>query len=263
MAPRSICLPRARSAFPPRASAVAACGGFAFAVYRVRTRQLTRQLNVRFEERLAERTRIAQELHDTLLQGVLSVSMQLHSAVDDLPGETPNRQEFERVLHLMSRVSDEGRVAVRGLRTESADDLEQAFCLVQQEYAARTSADFEVTVEGRVRSLHPLIRDEVYRIGREALVNAFRHARAKKIEVELEYSPRHLRLLIRDDGCGVDENILRGGRDGHWGLPGMRERARRIGGQLTLSSRTASGTEVALVLPASVAFTPSKGGSHA
>jgi ligand-binding sensor domain-containing protein/signal transduction histidine kinase len=241
---------------------VATCGGLVFAAYQLRTRQLTRQLNVRFEERLAERTRIAQELHDTLLQGVLSASMQLHSAVDDLPGDTPNRQELERVLLLMNRVSDEGRVAVGGLRTESGDDLERAFCLVRQHYAARNGADFQVTVEGRVRTIHPLIRDEVYRIGREALVNAFRHARAKRIEVELEYSPRQLRVLIRDDGGGVDPNILHAGRDGHWGLPGMRERARRIGGQLTLSSRAASGTEVELLLPASVAFTPPRGKSH-
>ncbi len=171
-----------------RLLAVATFFGLAFAAYRLRTRQLTHQLNVRFEERLAERTRIAQELHDTLLQGVMSASMQLHSAVDDLPGDAPNRPEFEHVLNLMSRVSDEGRVAVRGLRTESGDDLEQAFILVRQEYASRNEADFEVTVEGRVRTIHPLIRDEVYRIGREALVNAFRHARATKIEVELEYS---------------------------------------------------------------------------
>jgi ligand-binding sensor domain-containing protein/signal transduction histidine kinase len=238
---------------------VATCGGLAFAAYRLRTRQLTHQLNVRFEERLAERTRIAQELHDTLLQGVMSVSMQLRSAFDDLPADTPNRQELERVLLLMSRVTDEGRVAVRGLRTESGDDLEQAFCLVQHEYASRNDADFQVTVEGHVRTIHPLIRDEVYRIGREALVNAFRHARAKRIEVELEYSPRHLRMLIRDDGCGIDHNILDAGRDGHWGLPGMRERARRIGGQFTLSSRAASGTEVELLLPAPVAFAPPKG----
>lgn len=226
----------------------------AFAVWRLRTRQLTRQLNVRFEERLAERTRIAQELHDTLLQGVMSASMQLHSAIDDLPADAPNRQELERVVQMMGRVSDEGRVAVSGLRTESGDDLEQAFCLVQQEYASRTAADFAVTVEGRARRIHPLIRDEVYRIGREALVNAFRHARATRIEVELEYGARRLRMLIRDDGCGIDPDILDAGRAGHWGLRGMRERTRRIGGQLTLSSRTGSGTEVELELPASVAF---------
>jgi signal transduction histidine kinase/ligand-binding sensor domain-containing protein len=237
----------------------ATCGVLAFAVYRLRTRQLTRQLNVRFEERLAERTRIAQELHDTLLQGVLSASMQLHSAVDDLPADTPNRRELERVLHLMGRVSDEGRVAVRGLRTESGDDLAQAFCLVHQEYASRNGAAFEVIVEGRVRTIHPLIRDEVYCVGREALVNAFRHARAARIEVELEYGSRHLRMLIRDDGCGIDPDIMRGGRDGHWGLSGMRERAGRIGGRLTLSSRPASGTEVELLLPASVAFMPPSG----
>jgi signal transduction histidine kinase/ligand-binding sensor domain-containing protein len=241
---------------------IATIGGLAFAAYRLRTRQLTRQLNVRFEERLAERTRIAQELHDTLLQGVLSASMQLHSAVDDLPADMSNRQEFDRVLGLMTRVSDEGRVAVRGLRTESGDDLEQAFCLVQQEYASRNGADFAITVEGRVRAIHPLIRDEVYRIGREALVNAFRHARAKRIDIELEYSPRHLRMLIRDDGGGIDPKILQAGRDGHWGLPGMRERAHRIGGQLTLSSRSGAGTEVELLLPAAVAFTPPKGHSY-
>ena len=241
---------------------VAAFAGLAVTAWRVRTRQLTRQLNVRFEERLAERTRIAQELHDTLLQGVLSASMQLHSAVDDLPDDLTNRAELERVLALMNRVSDEGRVAVRGLRTESGDDLEQAFCLVQKEYASRNGSDFEVTVEGHARTIHPLIRDEVYRIGREALVNAFLHARARKIEVELEYSSRRLRMLIRDDGCGIDPKILHAGRDGHWGLPGMRERARRIGGQLTVASRTASGTEVVLVLPASVAFTRATDGRH-
>jgi len=238
------------------------CAAVAVAAWRLRARQLTRQLNVRFEERLAERTRIAQELHDTLLQGVLSASMQLHSAVDDLPAGMPNRAELERVLTLMDRVSGEGRIAVRGLRTESGDDLEQAFCLVQQEYASRNGADFEMTVEGRVRPIRPLVRDEVYCIGREALVNAFRHARARRIEVELEYDPRHLRMVIRDDGCGIDPDVLHAGRDGHWGLPGMRDRAQRIGGQLTLSSRTGSGTELELLLPASVAFTSTSGRSH-
>ena len=133
---------------------------------------------------------------------------------------------------------------------------------MQQEYASRSGADFEVIVEGHVRMIHPLIRDELYRIGREALVNAFRHARATRIEVELEYGPQHLRMLIRDNGCGIDPNILRAGRHGHWGLPGMRERAHRIGGQLTLSSRAASGTEVELRLPASVAFAPPGKRSH-
>jgi signal transduction histidine kinase len=241
---------------------VALVGALALVAYRLRTRQLTRQLNVRFEERLEERTRIAQELHDTLLQGVLSVSMQLHSAIDDLPPDTPNRQELEGLLAQMGRVSDEGRAAVRGLRTPSADDLEQAFCGVQLEYASRSSADFEVTVEGRVRPIHPLIRDEVYRIGREALVNAFRHARAGRIQMELEYGPQRLRMLVRDDGHGMDPEVLDAGRDGHWGLTGMKERAQRIGGELTLASRVGAGTEVELLLPASVAFSRSKEHDH-
>ena len=245
-----------------RVLAAGVFGAVILAAYRVRTRQLTRHLHVRFEERLQERTRIAQELHDTLLQGVLSVSMQLHSAIDDLPADTPNRAELEGLLLQMSRVSDEGRVAVRGLRTPSSDDLDQAFCFVQQEYASRSDADFEVTVEGQVRDIHPLIRDEVYRIGREALVNAFRHAKANRIVVEIEYGRQRLRLHVSDDGCGIDPDILHTGRDGHWGLPGMRERAQRIGGQITLASRPGAGTEVELVLPASVAFAFSKEHDH-
>ena len=188
--------------------------------------------------------------------------MQLHSAIDDLPADTPNRAELEGLLLQMSRVSDEGRVAVRGLRTPSSDDLAQAFCFVQQEYASRSDAVFEVTVEGQVRDIHPLIRDEVYRIGREALVNAFRHAKANRIVVEIEYGRQRLRLHVSDDGCGIDPDILHTGRDGHWGLPGMRERAQRIGGQITLASRPGAGTEVELVLPASVAFAFSKEHDH-
>ena len=109
-----------------------------------------------------------------------------------------------------------------------------------------------------MRPLHPLIRDEVYRIGREALVNAFRHACAGRIAIELEYGDHHLRLLVRDDGCGIPPCVMDTGRDGHWGLIGMKERTRRIGGEFTLASRVGSGTDVQLLLPASVAFSPAK-----
>jgi ligand-binding sensor domain-containing protein/signal transduction histidine kinase len=237
-----------------RVSSVLALVLAAAGAYHVRTRQLTRQLNLRFEERLAERTRIAQELHDTLLQGFLSASMQLHLAVSDLPDEAPLKPTFNRVLDLIGRVIDEGRSAVRGLRSSSTDDLEHALCRVQEEYAAQNHTDFRVVVEGHVRALHPLIRDEVYRIGREALVNAFRHSGATSIEVELQYGSKQLRMLVRDNGRGVDPTVLQSGVDGHWGLPGMRERATRIGGHLTLWSRAAAGTEVELSLPAHVAF---------
>jgi ligand-binding sensor domain-containing protein/signal transduction histidine kinase len=225
-------------------------------LYRLRMHQMARQLNVRFEERLAERTRIAQELHDTLLQGFLSASMQLHVAADHIPEDSPAKPLLGRVLQLMGQVTEEGRNALRGLRSSSRDaySLEQALSHVPQELAIPGEIAYRVIVDGQPRALHPVIRDEVYRIGRESLVNAFRHAQANSIEVEVEYAANHLRILIRDDGCGIDPQVLRTGRDGHWGLPGMRERSERIGAKLKVWSRSSSGTEVELLVPGNVAY---------
>ena len=227
-----------------------------FVFYRLHLHRLTQQLNLRFEERLAERTRIAQELHDTLLQGFLSASMQLHVAEDQLPADSPAKPLMNRVLTLMGRVIDEGRNAVRGLRSghDDSDDLSQAFSHVAQELVIQQDVDFRVVMEGMPRALHPVIRDEVYRIGRESLVNAFRHSRASRIDVEIDYSTRNLRILVRDNGCGIDPQVLRAGRDGHWGLPGMRERAEKVGAKLRVWSRAAAGTEVELTVPGQVAF---------
>jgi signal transduction histidine kinase len=233
----------------------------AIALYRLRLRQLTGRLNVRFEERLQERTRIAQELHDTLLQGFLSVSMQVHVAVDRLPPDSQVKPSLARALDLMGQVIEEGRNAVRGLRsTQSGSlmDLEHAFSRIRDEFIATENdddpIDFRVITDGKRRPLHPLLRDEVYRIGREALSNAFRHARANKIEIELNYSYSRLRVSIRDNGCGIDPETLDTGRDGHWGLCGMRERAEQIGAQLHLWSGGAGGTEVELSVPGRIAF---------
>jgi signal transduction histidine kinase len=226
------------------------------ALHRHRLHQLTKQLNVRFEERLAERTRIAQELHDTLLQGFLSASMQLHVAVDQVPDDSPAKPRLRRVLDSMGDVIDEGRNAVRGLRSpdRGSDDLEQAFSRIGSELDISDTFGFRVIVEGTPRSLHPVIRDEVYRIGREALVNAFRHAKANSIEVEITYAANHLRLLVRDNGCGIDPQFVRSGREGHWGLSGMRERAEAVGARLKLWSRAGAGTEVELSVPGHVAY---------
>ena len=174
-----------------------------------------------------ERERIARELHDTLLQGFLSASMQLHVANNRLPAESPAKSLIVGVLDLMGQVIKDGRNAVRGLRLPGldSDDLEQAFSRLPKELAVPQTVDFRVMVEGQARPLHPAIRDELYQIGREALANAVRHSQASAIEVELEYSDGQLRVVVRDNGCGVDEQILRSGREGHWGLSGMRERA--------------------------------------
>jgi ligand-binding sensor domain-containing protein/signal transduction histidine kinase len=229
---------------------------FALAYLRLRVVLLTKQLNMRFDERLAERTRIAQELHDTLLQGFLSASMQLHVAADHLPPDSPAKPLINRVLELMSKVTDEGRNVLRGLRStqRSSLDLEQAFSQIRQEFPVQSQIGFRVIVEGTARPLRPIIRDEVYLIGREALSNAFRHSNASEIEVELEYAAHHLRVLVRDNGGGIDPEVLRAGREGHWGLSGMKERTGRIGGRLRVLSREAAGTEVELSVPGQIAF---------
>lgn len=239
-----------------RVSAVLLAFAAAWGLYRLRLVQLAHRMSARFEERLAERTRIAQDLHDTLLQGFVSASMQLHVVADRVPEDSPVRPPLARVQTLMSQVIEEGRNAVRGLRSpsEGRDDLDRAFGRVPAELAADRDVDFRVIVEGQPRRLHPLIRDDVYHIGREAIVNAYRHARAARVEVELEYTARRLRVLVRDDGCGIDDDVLQSGREGHWGLSGMRERAERIGAHLSLWSRAGAGSEVALVVPSHVAF---------
>jgi signal transduction histidine kinase len=224
--------------------------------YRLRMLQMARQLSVRFEERLTERTRIAQELHDTLLQGFVSASMQLHVAADNLPDDSPAKASVARVLDLMRRVIDEGRNAVRGLRATSTPDLdlEHAFSGIQKELAIGHQPAYRVVVEGKPRPLNPAVRDEVYRIGREGLVNAFRHSNATSVEIELEYGPKELRLFVRDDGRGIDPEAVRSGIDGHWGITGMRERAERIGGTLKIRTRAEAGTEVELRVPGRAAF---------
>jgi len=224
--------------------------------YLFRLRPTFREMRARLEERLAERTRIAQDLHDTVLQGIVSAAMQLHVAVDQLPANSPATLRLSRVLELMRHVMEEGRNVVRGLRSSNSDsdDLGQAFSRIPQDLGIEVQIDFRVIVLGSARKLHPLIRDEVYHIGRELLVNAFRHSRASCIEIEIAYAPRRFRIVVRDDGRGIDPQVLLAGRDGHWGLPGMRERAERVGARLRVWSRTAAGTEVELSVPNSIAF---------
>ena len=224
--------------------------------YLFRLRPTFGEMRARLEERVAERTRIAQHLHDTVLQGIFSADMQLDVAVDQLPPNSPATLRLSRVLELMRHVMKEGRNAVRGLRSSSSgsDDLGQAFSRIPQDLGLEVQIDFRVIVLGSARKLHPLVRDEVYHIGRELLVNAFRHSRASCIEVELDYARKRFRMVVRDDGCGIDPQVLHAGREGHWGLPGIRERAERVGARLRVWSRPAAGTEVALSIPNSIAF---------
>ena len=229
-------------------------------LYRLRLRRLAWQYKVRLEERLAERSRVAQDLHDTLLQGILSASMHVDLAADILPEDSPAKPTVTRALELMRQVVDEGRKSLQGLRSCDSPSLDmgEAFSLVQDEVVAKCKAgwqaDFRVVVVGQQRPLNPLLRDEMYRIGREALINAFRHSGAKHVEVRIQYSPDELRILVKDDGRGIDPRLLAAGCAGHWGLTGMRERAEQIGARLQLSSRVRAGTEVEVSAPGHTAF---------
>jgi signal transduction histidine kinase len=227
-----------------------------FGFYRLRLHQLTKTMNLRFEERLAERMRVAQELHDTLLQGVISASMQLDVAVDRVPPDSPVQPALRRILQLMGQVIEEGRNTLRGLRSsaESACGVELAFLRIPEELGIDQKTAYRVVVEGTPLPLQAVIHDEVYSIGREALVNAFRHSGASNIEVQLDYASNRMRVLVRDNGRGIKPELLRWGRDGHWGLSGMRERAERIGAKFKVMSGPSAGTEVELSVPGHIAF---------
>jgi signal transduction histidine kinase len=202
------------------------------------------------EERQDERTRIARDLHDTLLQGFQGVSLLVQSAVDGMPTDSPNKASLMRALSLMRRVIDEGRDTLQGLRSSRtpATKLEQALAEFGGQLAA-DSARFHLTVSGRSRVLGETVQQQLFLIVREALVNALRHSQATRIEADVEYLAGKMRVTVRDDGCGIDQQVLESGRTSHWGLLGMRERARNIGAQLRIWSRKDAGTEVEISVP--------------
>ena len=208
-----------------------------------------------------DNVRLAQELHDTLLQGFFAVSIQLHVAVNQLPADSPAIARFNDITQLMDRVLEQGRLVVQGLRSpdQHGPSLGEALAGVPRELGLPSEVGFRVVVEGRQRELTSWLRDDVYRIGREAIVNAYRHSRAKDIETAIEYRPSELRIAVRDNGCGIDPQQLQWGRKGHWGLQGMRERADRIGARLRVLSKVAIGTDVELCVPGRIAYEQSGG----
>ena len=227
-----------------------------YLVYLFRLKHATQQVRVGLETRLAERERIARDLHDTLLQGVQGLILKVHAGLRQIPTELPGRQTIEKALDYGDQVVAEGRDRVRSLRsTAGLSDLSSAFQRVADEMRHASSASVKTVVEGTKRELHPVVLEESYSIGREALVNALSHSEGQHVEVEITYDPKQFRLRVRDDGRGIEPKILeKGSREGHWGLPGMRERAQRIGGQLEFWSQPATGTEVRLTVPAKTAY---------
>jgi signal transduction histidine kinase len=243
-----------------RLSCIAALLGMLAAAYQLRLRQLSREFNLRLEGRVAERTRIARDLHDTLLQSFHGLLLRFQTVSNLLPAGEP-KQKLDDAIDQAAQAITEGRDAVQGLRSSTTvtNDLASAISTLGKELAVGESnanaAEFRVEVEGTTRDLHPISRDEIYRIAGEALRNAFKHAQAKRIEVEIRYDERQLRVRVRDDGKGiVAKHLNEQGRPGHFGLRGMRERAEQMGGKLAVWSELESGTEVELSIPASRAY---------
>ena len=245
-----------------RAASVVTVLAVFWASYQFRLRQIAHDFNLRLDERVNERTRIARELHDTLLQSFQGLMLRFQSARDLLPAHPAKAVEaLDGALDRADQAIAEGRDAIQNLRSSTtvSNELAQAITTLAEELTSgpdgeKGSATFRMSVEGSPRDLHPIVRDDIHRIAREALRNAFRHAQADHIEAEVTYGAREVRVRIRDDGKGIDPKHLSAGRARHWGLAGMRERAVQIGAQLNLWSEVGAGTEVELRIPGSVAY---------
>jgi signal transduction histidine kinase/ligand-binding sensor domain-containing protein len=250
-----------------RALCVAAFLGLLWALYQFRLHQLRQQFTAGLEARVKERTRIARELHDTLLQSFHGLMFQFQAVRNMLPGRPDEAMDvLDGAIGATEQAISEGRSAIQQLRSEQLGegDLSQWLTATGQELARLQSDNgdvpiFRLTVEGERKTLTALPRDEVCRITREILRNAFQHAEANQIEAEIRYDDRELRVRIRDDGKGIARQVLQaGGSAGHWGLRGVRERAQQIGARLDFWSEAGAGTEVELTIPASIAYEKSK-----
>jgi signal transduction histidine kinase len=230
--------------------------GLAWLAYSLRIQQEAARLQSRFDVRIAERERIARELHDTLLQGFQGLLLRFQSITNRVPAGGELRKSLEDALDRADAVLVEGRARVRELRAEApGDDLAKAIVDNAHKAMVEDTPRFDLTIEGSPRPLHTLVADEVTRVAEEAIRNALEHAKAHAIEVILSYGRSELRLSVRDDGVGMSQDVLAAGRrEGHYGLVGMQERAARIGARLDVSSGKDAGTEVTLSIPARAAY---------
>lgn len=232
------------------------CAAF-WLMYRVRVRQLTDQVQVILEERARERVRIARDLHDTLLQGIQGLVLRFHYAAEQLPEGEPVRAMLSAALDRADSVIKEGREKVTELRSEvsAPAELERQLRRVAESLEVDAPSRIQFIISGDPQPLQTAVHDELYSIGREALANAMRHSGARQVILELTYGAQQLSLRCNDNGCGVKpESIKASMNQGHWGLIGMRERARSLGCRLEFLSTIDVGTEVAIRVPARKAY---------
>lgn len=223
-----------------------------WSMHRLRLRRLAGQLDVRFADRLSERTRIAQHLHDTLLQDFVSISMQLH-AVTERSVDPEAKSRLAGILARLSEVIEDSRRTVQGLHSARPhEQLETRLTRDAEALRGDRQIELDVTVKGTCAPINPVVADEVYYIAREALANALTHARATRIEVAIEYAESELLATVADNGVGIPDNGAPA--EGHLGLTGMHRRAESIGATLRISSRPSGGTAVTLIVPATIAY---------
>jgi signal transduction histidine kinase len=227
-----------------------------WSLYLLRLKQATAHVQEGLRARTEERVRIARELHDTLLQGFQGLMLRFHAVTRTIPENLPARHSMENALDRADEILLEGRERVRDLRQDemSPGELPHMLAACGEEFGRDHPIRFSLSIIGTQQPLHPTVADEAYRIGREALTNAFHHSRSSKIEIEVTYDDNRLGLRVRDDGVGIHHDVLHRGRVGHWGLAGMRERAQKIGGQLKIWSQDGAGTEIELTVPAAIAY---------
>ncbi len=230
-------------------------------LYRLRVRKIAKAISARFDERLAERTRLARELHDTFLQTIQGSKLVADDALEQSADPVRMRRAMERLSVWLGQATDEGRAALNSLRTSTTqrNDLAEALQRATEDDLIPSAMAVTLSVVGQAREMHPIVRDEIYRIGFEAIRNAAMHSRASRLEVELKYA-HDLMIRVSDNGIGIEPAVADQGKDAHFGLQGMRERAARIGGKLTLVSSATSGTEVILAVPGGIVFRKAKSG---
>jgi signal transduction histidine kinase/ligand-binding sensor domain-containing protein len=238
-----------------RALCIILGGGIICAAFRLRVLRISRAIAARFDERLAERTRMARELHDTFLQTIQGSKLVADQALRPSTDLIEMRRAMEQLSAWLGQATQEGRVALNSLRTATTrtNDLAEALRRVTEDGGIPSSMGVTFSVIGDAREMHPIVRDEIYRIGYEAIRNACTHSGASRLQVALRYAD-DLALRVLDNGTGIDPAIADRGKDGHFGLQGMRERAARIGGKLTLVSSSNSGTEISLIVPGGIIF---------
>jgi ligand-binding sensor domain-containing protein/signal transduction histidine kinase len=238
-----------------RVSGVVLIVSIIVAFYRLRVQQIARAISARFDERMAERTRLARDLHDTFLQTVQGSKLVADDALDDSSDPARMRHAMELLSNWLGQATQEGRAALNSLRTSTTErnDLAEALKRTTESGIVPSSMTVNFSVVGDPREMHPIVRDEIYRVGYEAIRNAYMHSRATQVQVELRYA-QDLVVRVSDNGVGIDPAVVEKGKPGHFGLQGMRERVARIEGKLKIVSSVTSGTEVTVIVPGRMVF---------